>query len=85
MADADPAARDNTRSDERTVTVRELQDRSNRASWRIVSIVVAVIVAVFVLLGVALLSSNNGRDELSRPPVSSAWTSQPGSVPGPAV
>lgn len=85
MADATPTSGDKPGADEPTVTVRELQERSNRSSWRIVSIGVAVIVAVFVLLGIALWNSQSARDELTNKPVSSTGTSQPGSALGPGV
>ena len=80
MADSEPTSSDNQGADDRTVTVRELEERSNRSSWRIVSIGVAVIVAVFVLLGIVLLSSQSARDELTNKPVSSAGTSETGSA-----
>lgn len=85
MADAQPTAGDNAGSDDDTVTVRELEERSNRSSWRIVSIGIGVIVAVFVLLGIAVMSSQNARDELTNKPVSSAGTFPTDSATGPGL
>lgn len=61
----DPASGDDT------VSVRELQEHSNRVSWRIVTIVIAVIVAIFVVLGIAVLANPSTRDEMTNPPVRS--------------
>jgi hypothetical protein len=67
MSPTDPGPDPTEQAD--TVTVRELQERSNRASWRIVTIVVAVIVAVFVVLGIAVFANPSSRDDLTNPPV----------------
>jgi hypothetical protein len=47
-------------SDDQTTTIGQLEDRSNRNSWRIMYVFITIVVLLFLVLGVAaFLGQNN--------------------------